>query len=79
MKARPWRPIGVQVNFAIVVPDKAFDRLARRKRFMPIVNSGGEMEVLAKPAQDFGSYPKIGKNQPRIMQKNADQICVFSA
>jgi hypothetical protein len=66
MKALARGPFSVQVNFARVVPDKAFDRLARRKRFVPIVNSWREMQVSAELAQEFGSYPKIGKNQPQI-------------
>src|SRR5215208_573763 len=44
---------------------------------MPIVNSGREMQVSAELAQEFGSYPKIGKTSRRFTQKNADQICVL--
>src|SRR5215208_5255690 len=44
---------------------------------MPIVNLGREVKVSAQPAQEFGSYPKIGKTSRRFTQKNADQICVL--
>ena len=59
--------ISVQLNFAIVVPDKGLDRFGLRKRFVPIVNSGRELKVAAELAQYFGFDRKIGKKKSHAM------------
>ena len=55
----PKGRIGVQKNFAIVVPDSALQSLNRPRRFMPIINSAMIAKRVLRRAQYFGSYWKF--------------------